>query len=421
MRWLAHIALVVTMLMGTVPLQQAHAQSSPTVREVVIDGNQRIETGTIRSYLLIQEGDRFDSRRIDQSLKSLFATGLFADVSINRQADALLVKVVENPLINRIAFEGNKRLEDDFLKSEITLKPRVVFTRSKVQNDVKRILDVYKVNGRFGAKVEPMVIQLNQNRADLVFEIEEGPLTNVSSIRFIGNKEFDDDDLRDVIRTSEKVWYNFLTSNDTYDADRLTFDRELLRRFYLSEGYADFRVDSANAELTPDRSSFFITFNITEGKQYTFAKPNIDIGVRDLKLSQLSPFLEFERGDVYDNRLVEKSVQEINNEIGNRGFPFVEVRPKIKRDEAKREIAVSIEVRDGPRVFVERIDIVGNVRTVDAVIRREFKLVEGDAFNAAKMRRSRQRINNLNFFNKVNMTRELGSTPDKTILKVQVE
>ena len=409
------------MLLSIAPVQKASAESRPIVGEIVVEGNQRIETGTIRSYLLIQEGDPFDPRRIDQSLKSLFATGLFADVLINRQGDALLVNVVENPLINRIAFEGNKRLKDDFLKSEITLKSRVVFTRSKVQNDVKRILDVYRVNGRFGATVDPKVIQLPQNRADLVFEVEEGPLTNISSIRFIGNKVFDDDDLRDVIQTSEKVWYNFLTSNDTYDPDRMTFDRELLRRFYLAEGYADFRVNSANAELTPDRSSFFITFNITEGKQYKFAEPVINIGVRDIKQSQLSPLLEFEKGDVYDNRLIEKSVRGINNEIGNRGFPFVEVRPKIKRDEITQEIFVSIDVRDGAPVFVERIDIVGNVRTMDTVIRREFKLVEGDAFNAAKMRRSRQRINDLNFFNKVILRREQGTAPDKTIIKVEVE
>ena len=306
-------------------------------------------------------------------------------------------------------------------KSEITLKPRVVFTQSKIQNDVKRILDVYRVNGRFGATVDPKVIQLPQNRADLVFEIDEGPLTSVSSIRFIGNKVFDDDDLRDVIQTREKVWYNFLTSNDTYDSDRITFDRELLRRFYLSEGYADFRVDAANAEMAPDRSAFFVTFNVTEGRQYKFAKPNINIGLRDLKVSQLSPLLEFKEGDVYDNRLVEKSVREINNKIGKLGFPFVGVRPKIKRDTEKQEILVTIEVRDGPRVFVERIDIVGNVRTMDNVIRREFKLVEGDAFNSSKMRRSRQRINDLNFFNKVVLKREQGSTPDKTIVKVEVE
>ena len=209
MRWLTHIAIVAIILVGNAPLQEAHAQSRPTVREIIIEGNQRIETGTIRSYLLIQEGDPFNLRRINQSLKSLFATGHFADVSINRQADALLVNVVENPLINRIAFEGNKRIEDDLLKSEITLKPRLVFTQSKIQSDVKRILDVYRVNGRFGAKVDPKVIQLPQNRADLVFEIDEGPLTSVSSIRFIGNRVFDDDDLRDVILTKEKVWYNF--------------------------------------------------------------------------------------------------------------------------------------------------------------------------------------------------------------------
>ncbi len=421
MRWLAHIAFIAILGVLFGPLPQADAQGRPAVREIVVEGNQRIETGTVRSYILIQEGDPFDARRIDQSLKSLFATGLFADVNIRRQSDALLINVVENPVINRIAFEGNNRLEDDFLRAEVNLKPRVVFTRAKVQADVKRLLEVYRVNGRFGATVDPKVIQLPQNRADLVFEIDEGPLTNVKSIRFVGNKEFDDDDLRDVIQTTEAVWYNFITSDDTYDPDRLTFDRELLRRFYLSEGYADFRVESAVAELTPDRSAFFITFNIDEGKQYKFSDVNVSVGIRGLEASQLTPLLEFEKGDVYDNSLVENSVREISNRVGDLGFPFVEVRPKVRRDAAKQEIAVSIDVRKGPRVFVERIDITGNVRTVDSVIRREFKLVEGDAFNASKLRRSRQRINDLNFFSKVNVTKEQGSAPDKTIVKVEVE
>ncbi len=307
------------------------------------------------------------------------------------------------------------------MRPEVTLRPRVVFTRTKVQNDVKRLLDVYRVNGRFGATIEPKVIQLPQNRADLVFEIDEGPLTKVRTIRFVGNREFDDGDLRSVIRTKEAIWYRFFAEDDTYDPDRLTFDRELLRRFYLSEGYADFRVDSAVAELTPDRKAFFITFSVDEGKRYKFGDITLISGIKGLDSAALSPALTMKKGDWYNNSLVDETIENLTDAVGNKGFAFVEVRPKVSRNKDTQEIAIAFEVREGPRVFVERIDIVGNVRTIDKVIRREFKLVEGDAFNASKLRRSRQRIQDLNFFERVKVDREQGSSPDKAIIKVEVQ
>ncbi len=421
MGWTRYLAILILLFLPFFAADAVRAQFQETVREIVIEGNQRIETGTIRSYLLVQEGDRFNNRRIDQSLKSLFATGLFADVVLQKQADALIVKVVENPVINRIAFEGNLRIEDDLLRPEVTLRPRVVFTRTKVQNDVKRLLDVYRVNGRFGATIEPKVIQLPQNRADIVFEIDEGPLTKVRTIRFVGNREFDDGDLRSVIRTKEAIWYRFFSEVDTYDPDRLTFDRELLRRFYLAEGYADFRVDSAVAELTPDRQAFFITFSVDEGKRYKFGDITLISGIKGLDGAALSDVLAMKKGDWYDNTLVDETIEKLIDAVGNRGFAFVDVRPRVNRNKETQEIAIAFEVREGPRVFVERIDISGNVRTVDKVIRREFKLVEGDAFNASKLRRSRQRIQDLNFFERVNVDREQGSSPDKAIIKVDVQ
>lgn len=421
MVWGRYLALCAAVILSLALPGHAVAQQGGAVREIVVEGNQRIENGTIRSYLLIQEGDRFDNRRIDQSLKSLFATGLFADVSIQRQADALIIKVVENPVINRIAFEGNKRVEDDLLRNEVSLRPRVVFTRTKVQKDVKRLLDVYRLNGRFGATVEPKIIQLPQNRADLVFEIEEGPLTKVRNIRFVGNKVFDDSDLKSVISTKEAIWYRFLSSADTYDPDRLTFDRELLRRHYLSEGYADFRVDSAVAELTPDREAFFITVSLNEGSRFKFGDVHISSGLKGLDANKLITLLEIKKGDWYDNTLVEAAIDILNDAVGTLGYAFVEIRPKVDRNRDKKEISISFEIREGPRVFVERIDIVGNVRTIDEVIRREFQLVEGDAFNASKLRRSRQRIKDLNFFEKVEVDRQAGSARDKAVIKLNVE
>jgi len=397
------------------------AQSNNAIREIVIKGAQRIEPGTVKSYLLIREGDEFDARRLDRSLKSLFATGLFADVNVTRRGSTLLVNVVENPVINRIAFEGNDKLEDEELDSEVTLRPRVIYTRTKVQNDVKRILTLYRQNGRFAVTVEPKVIQLPQNRVDLVFEINEGEITSVSSIRFVGNKEFSDRRLREVVRTRETAWWRFLSSDDTYDPDRLTLDRELLRRFYLSDGYADFRVLSSVAELTTDRKDFFITFTVDEGNRYQFGPVKVDARLRDLKSEQLAEVIEVEDDDWYDITVVDDIIDKLTNKVGELGYAFVDVRPRIKRDRKTKKIDVTFEINEGPRVFVERIDVSGNVRTMDKVVRREFQIVEGDAFNSAKIRRSKQRIQNLGFFGKVKVQQIPGSAPDKAIVKVEVE
>ena len=399
----------------------AAAQSGDFVREIIVEGAQRIEPETVRSYLLIREGDRFDAKRIDRSLKSLFATGLFADVTMRREGDALVITLVENPVINRIAFEGNKALDDEVLSAEMSLRPRVIYTRTKVQNDVKRILTIYRLGGRFAATVEPKVIELAQNRVDLVFEINEGEPTDIQRIRFVGNRAFSDSRLREVIRTKESRWWRFLSSDDTYDPDRLTLDRELLRRFYLNNGYGDFRVASAVAELTPDRRDFFITFTVEEAARYRFGKIEVEARLRGLKAEDLFETIDIEEGDWYAADELEKTLETLTNAVGTLGYAFVDVRPRINRDRKALIIDVTFEINEGPRVFVERIEISGNVRTAGEVIRREFRLVEGDAFNSAKLRRSRERIQRLDFFEKVSVEEVPGSAPDKTVINVEVE
>ncbi len=391
-----------------------------TIEQIVVTGNERIETSTIESYLPMTPGDPFDARTVNRALKSLFATGLFADVTIRREGGALVVSVIENPIINRVAFEGNRKLDDETLAGEISLRPRVVYTRPRVQSDVQRIIEIYRLTGRFSAQVEPKVIQLPQNRVDLVFEIDEGAVTGIRRINFIGNKRFSDSALRGEIQTTESAWYRILATDDTYDPDRLTFDRELLRRFYLRNGYADFRVVSAVAELTPDREDFFITFALEEGERYRFGSVEVDSRLRDLDGAALLGNVETETGDWYDADLVENSIQALTDSIGRRGFAFVDVRPRVERDREALTIDLTYQINEGPRVYVERIDIVGNVRTLDEVIRREFRLVEGDAFNSAKIRRSQQRIRNLGFFETVDIETVPGSGPDQSVLTVQV-
>ena len=399
----------------------AQIPSGGTISEIRVEGTQRVEPETVRSYMLVQPGDPFDSDRIDRSLKSLFATGLFADVALRREGDTLIVRVVENPIINRIAFEGNHKLSDQTLDAEVQLKPRVVYTRTKVQSDVKRILDVYRRNGRFAASVDPKVIPLEQNRVDLVFEIDEGPVTGVRSITFVGNHEFSASRLREILQTKESRWYRFFSSDDNYDPDRLTYDRELLRKFYLAEGYADFRVVSAVAELAPARDGFFITFTIEEGERYRFGKIDVTNQIKDVKIDDLKPLVTVAQGDWYNADQVDKTIAALTEALGNRGYAFVDIQPRVKRNADNRTIDVTFEIKEGPRVYVERIDITGNVRTLDKVIRREFRLVEGDAFNTSRLQRSEQRIKNLGFFKKTDVTTNPGSSPDKTVTGVNVE
>ena len=402
-------------------LGQTGPAAGVNATEIRVEGAQRIEPDTVRSYLSVRVGDPITARALDDSLKKLFATGLFADVIIRQEGSVVVVRVVENPIINRIAFEGNKRLTDKVLRDEVKLRPRLVYTRARVQSDVQRIIDLYRRTGRFAATVEPKAIQLPQNRVDIVFEIREGPLTGIRQIAFVGNERFSDSQLREVIQTKETAWYRFLSSDDSYDPDRLTFDRELLRRYYLGRGYADFRVVSAVAELSPDREGFFITFTIEEGERYKFGKIDVSTALRDLNREQLLPLITVKEGDWYDADAVENVIRSLTDAVGSLGYAFVEVRPRVQRNREARTIDVTFTIQEGPRVYVERIDITGNSRTIDPVIRREFNLVEGDAFNTSKLDRARRRIRNLGFFQKVEVTNVPGSAPDKTIIKVDVQ
>jgi outer membrane protein insertion porin family len=393
----------------------------PPVHQIVVQGTQRIEPGTVLSYLTIHEGDPYDEVVVDRSLKTLFATGLFADVKFNWDGSTLTINVVENPIINQVIFEGEDKVSEKDLTKEVQLKPRMVFTRSKVQADVGRIIELYRRNGKFAASVDPQIIQRPQNRVDLIFSINEGPTTGVARISFIGNKVFDDSTLKEQIATEESAWWKFLASNDNYDPDRLTFDREQLRRFYLKRGYADFRVVSAVAELSPDRESFYITFTVDEGQLYKFGKVVIDSKIKELNPATLRPSVPIQDGSTYDAEQVDKSIDALTNAAGTKGYAFAEVHPRIKRDRDTRTIDVIFEVDQGPRVYVEKINISGNTRTLDKVIRREFRLVEGDAFNRVLVDRSRTRIKALGFFKTVEIKPVQGSQPDRTVLNVTVE
>ncbi len=397
----------------------ASAQGA-AIRSIVVEGNRRVEPETVRSYLAFSTGDTYNAAEVDQSLKTLFATGLFQDVRIRRQGGTIIVIVVENPIVNRVAFEGNREIKDDVLASEVQLKSRAVYTRARVQADVQRIFNVYRRMGLYAAQVEPQIIRLDSNRIDVVFEINEGPKTKVRSINFIGNRAFSDSQLRFVITTTRTNFLSFLKNTNIYDPDRLNLDRELLRQFYLKNGYADARIISATADLDRDGRGFFITFTIDEGERYRFGYIDIESALPSLNVDELRGVILTRTGKRYNSEKVEKTVEALTVMVSQQGYAFGQVRPRFERDQATYTMNIAYVIDEGPRVYIERISIVGNFRTEDGVIRRQFRLAEGDAYNRLLVEAARKRLRLLGFFKTVDIQTEPGSAPDRVILVVNV-
>lgn len=392
-----------------------------TIHQIRVLGTQRIEPETVLSYLIVQPGDPFDPATADASLKRLFATGLFADVVMRREGDDLVVQVVENPIINRIVFEGNHSKDDKKLGDEVQMKPRTVFTRARVQSDVSRIIELYRRSGRFAAKVTPKIVELPQNRVDLIFEVSEGPVSHIAKINFIGNHAFSDRDLRKEIVTRESRIWSMFSSNDNYDPDRIEYDGEKLRKFYLKNGYADFSIVSSVAEMTPDGKNFIVTYTLDEGQQYKFGKVSVETTLQELSPVLLRNVVPIQTGETYNADLLDSSKDTITFLAGTVGYAFVDVKPRLTHEPGKNVIDVVFEVNEGPRVYVERINIRGNTRTLDRVIRREIRMAEGDPYNRVLIDRSKQRLKALDFFKDVDIKNEPGTAPDRTILDVSVE
>ena len=416
---MALVALVDVPLHGTVGGAPAFAQSG-AVSAINVTGNRRVEPETVRSYLAFSVGGAYDAAKVDKSIKSLFATGLFSDVKIDRDGSAVLVTVVENPIINQVAFEGNNEVDAATLQAEVQLKPRAVFTRAKAQADVQRILDVYRRQGRFAAAVEPKLIEIELNRVNVVYEITEGGATKVKGISFSGNHAFNDQQLRDIISTTQVGWFDFLKGTSIYDPDRVSLDRELIRQYYLKNGYADVNVVAGNAELVPDGSGFFLTYTIEEGQVYNFGAITIDSALSNLKTELLNGKIETLAGQVYNASNIDKTVEKLTLGVAEQGYAFARVRPRATPNPAERTISISYQVDEGPRVYIDRIDIVGNIRTKDFVIRREFRLAEGDAYNPLLVEQAKKRLTSLGLFKSADVKRKPGSAPDRVVLEVLI-
>ncbi len=396
------------------------ARQSVVVGRVVLRGNERIDPETILSYLPITAGDSVDAPRLDAALKALFRTDLFSDVKIDLQGTDLVVQVVENPIINQVLFEGNSNLKEDKLKDEVQIRPRGVFTRAKVEEDVGRIVELYRRSGRISATVTPKIVELPQRRVDLIFEIHEGPKSGILRVNFLGNTQFSANDLRNVVVTKESAFYKFFATNDNYDPDRIEYDREQLRKFYRNRGFYDFRIISSVAELDSSRNGFAVTYVVSEGVRYHFGKVKVQVDLKKLNPSILRQLLPIKEGQLYSDQQIEKATDALTFAAGAAGFAFVDVRPRYTPNPAKHTVDVTFDVKEGPRVYIDRIDIVGNTATLDYVIRRQLNVAEGDAYNRALVDRSKLSVRSLGFFKDVDITNTPGSSPDRTNLQVKV-
>jgi outer membrane protein insertion porin family len=406
------------------------AAQNATISSVVVQGNQRVEAETIRSYLTFSAGDPYDPGEINQSLKTLFATGLFKDVRIRRQYSTVVVVVVENPVVARVRFEGNKDVESDTLSAEVQVKPRSVYTQARVQADEQRIRDVLARQGHYDAQVSAQVIPLGGNRVEVVYQIGEGVKTKVKAIKFVGNEAFSASQLRFVVTTKRTSWLSFLKNDNIYDPDRLALDRELLRQFYLKNGYADVRILSSNADIIPgeggggwlnrNEGGFVITFEIYEGPRYDFGYIDIESSLPSLDVNALGGALLTKPGKRYNVEKVEKTVEALTVKVSEQGYAFGQVRPRFDRDPTTQTINITYVIDEGPRVYIERINIVGNYRTEDQVIRRQFRLAEGDAYNRLLIEAARKRLRSLGFFKTVDIQTEPGSAPDRVVINVVV-
>jgi outer membrane protein insertion porin family len=406
---------------GCVTVAFSGVAVAQTASSIVVEGSRRVEADTIRSYFKPGPGGRLGPEQEDEALKALVATGLFSDVRISHAGNRLVVTVVENPVINRVAFEGNKKAKDEQLSAEVQSKPRGTLSRPTVQADVQRIIEIYHRSGRFDVSVDPKIIELPNNRVDLVFEIKEGEKTGVKEIRFVGTHAYSSSRLKEVIKTSESNFLSFLQTTDIYDPDRVEADRDLLRRFYLKHGYADVRIVSAVGEYDPAKKGFIVTFTIDEGGQYRVGTIEILSNVHAIDPATLRGQLKLSEGDVYNADLVERSVERMTIQAAKYGYAFATVRPRGDRNFETKTINLAFIVEEGARAYIERINIIGNTRTRDYVIRREFDLGEGDAYNRALIDRAERRLKNLGFFKTVKITNEPGSAPDRVVINVNLE
>jgi outer membrane protein insertion porin family len=408
------------MVASLVPIPSAGNADEAAAQAIGVEGNHRIDADTVRSYFHAAADGRFDAASLDAALKALIATGLFEHVEIGHAGERVVVHLTEAKVLDRVAFEGNKKIKDKDLEAVVESKPRGTLQRAVVQADVSRIMQAYRHAGRDDVGVVPEIIDRGNDRVDLVYEVTEGSKTTVRQISFVGNRVFSKRQLAAVIKTSTTNMLSFLTGGDAYDPDRVAADRELLRLYYRSKGYADAGVPSAVAEYDPATKGFALTFSIDEGPLYHFGDISVDCHIAGLDSGLLRRLLLIRTGAVFDGNALDKSTEIVGTELAKLGYPFARATTHTTRDADARRIGIALAIDQGPRTYVERIEIHGNTRTRDYVIRREFDFAEGDAYNKALIDRAERRLKNLNYFKTVKISNKQGSAPDRVVLDVDV-
>ncbi|AMY00406.1 outer membrane protein assembly factor BamA [Mesorhizobium ciceri] len=396
------------------------AAEAAVVSRVEVSGNQRIDAETIRNYITIKPGKAFSSSDIDGAVKALFGTGLFSDVQINQVGPTLVVKVAEYQVVNQVLFQNNKKLKDNALAAAVQLKPRGTFSQATLDADVESVKAAYKRIGRDDVTVTTQVMQLGDNRVNVVFNIAEGDRTQIAAINFVGNSAYSSRRLSDIINTKRSSWVSFILRDDVYDDDKLRADQELLRRFYYNHGYADFQVVSAVGELDSATNKYTVTITVQEGDRYTFGDVSVESTIPEVDGKSLESVIETHKGDVYNAKNVEDSIIALTEKVAGSGYAFAQVTPRGDRNFENHTISVVYTIDQGTKAYIERIEIRGNDRTRDYVIRREFDVSEGDAFNQVLIQRAKKRLENLNYFEKVDISTVPGSQPDQVVLVVDV-
>ncbi|MBS0236069.1 MAG: outer membrane protein assembly factor BamA [Proteobacteria bacterium] len=414
-----HRILLIMIISLLAPIESAY--SAQKITEIRVEGVERISAGTVEAYLPLHQGEIYSDEKADQAVKALYNTGFFADVQVGEHGGILTIKVKENPLVNKIAFEGNHKVEDADLLHAITMTERSIYSTSQVQSDLQKLFTLYRKHGRSGVQITPKLIQLDQHRVNLVYEIDEGGRSYINNIVFLGNKRFSNWRLQRVIASKEKMWYRFFSSVDTYDQDRVALDQELLRRFYMERGYADFAINSVRTEAAPGHQSYIMTFALYEGEEYTHGSPKIESAIKGLDTKALEQFITFSEGKTFDITQVEETVDRITNYLGDHGYAFADVDYRVNKDAQKHQASITFTINETYKVYVNRINIKNNTRTLDKVVRREFRIAEGDPYNISKIQRSRQRLQNLGFFKSVELRNVRTQNADRLDIDVEVE
>lgn len=424
MRFAVVFFIVVMMgasLLSSSPVAAQSTTDNQRIEAIEITGNKRVAAGTVLSYLPLRVGDLVTAGSMNTAVARLFDTDLFEDISLEMVDGVLRVTIAENPIINRVNIEGNDVITDEKLLEFLDIQPRRVYTRKMAIEGAQRLLRVYQAGGRYAAVVEPQIIKLDENRIDLVFKVDEGPLIKISSITFSGNQLFSDSKLKTVIASREKRWWAILSATDKYDEGRLEYDARLLRQFYLARGYADINVTRVRGGLLPDRTGFAVTFLLEEGLRYKVGDIEITSEIENIDLELMKAQFDFGDDGWYDVRALEQGLLDITNELGNYGYAFVDVLPEIVTDAETGLAKILVKIGEAQRNYVERIEIINNTRTTDTVIRRELELVEGDAFNSLKLERSLRNVRNLGYFADVSVRNIVGSSPEQTVTEIDVE